>query len=178
MSWGAAAGRQALRTAGRTHPQAGTEPCIPPGAPCGEDGPSQLHKAAPTWSCRALPGAAGCLHAPLLTTRSQTPPALSPSCPPPGPWLPEDRLGSRAALLPVPGAFPCTAPAPLPPAPLPPPHGSWEALGGYTPPAMPDTMEATPEAGAPRRPSMVLLDWLFRRCFSSTFSDSSWSMSA
>lgn len=91
---------------------------------------------------------------------------------------PRGQVGQQSCAAPSAGGIPLHGSCPSASCPLPPPHGSWEALGGYTPPAMPDTMEATPEAGAPRRPSMVLLDWLFRRCFSSTFSDSSWSMSA
>lgn len=51
-----------------------------------------------------------------------------------------------------------------------------------TPDPPPATLEM-PEVmlegeAAPRRPWMVCLDWLLSRCFSSTFSDSSWSMSA
>lgn len=39
-------------------------------------------------------------------------------------------------------------------------------------------MEAIPDGPVPLSPSTVIFDWLLTRCFSSAFSDSSWSMSA
>lgn len=175
MSWGAAARRQALRAAGRTRQQAGTEPRASLRAPCGEDGPSQLHKAAlaalpaPARSCRGLRAAC------MPHSSPREPEHLLPS---PHPVPHQGRGSPRTGWAAELRCSQCRGHSLHGSCPLPPPHGGGEALAGYTPPAMPDTMEATPEAGAPRRPSMVRLDWLFRRCFSSTFSDSSWSMSA
>lgn len=48
----------------------------------------------------------------------------------------------------------------------------------FSPPAIPETMEAIPDGLLPLSPSAVIFDWLLIRCFSSVFSDSSWSMSA
>lgn len=112
--------------------------------------------------------APGALTTPMQSCRPPHPPPLLSSTSRPPPPAPTAHPGLH---LPQGSRAPRAAPAPRCCVPLPP-------ASAPTPPAMPDTMEATPEAGAPRSPSMVRLDWLFRRCFSSTFSDSSWSMSA
>lgn len=189
----------------RTGQRAGTDCCVSPGASRWEDGPTGAGAGCPATKGPPAPGtprlAPRCPARPstelldtagepqaLRTARS----LLQPEWLPPSPrlWLaaggparaafcrstfPSAPLHSSRTLCQedVPGPFPAHR-YPTPAA------EAFEHSGdaGYAPPAMPDTMEATPEAGAPRRPSMVRFDWLFKRCFSSTFSDSSWSISA